>query len=301
MSPDPGSDRPLDADIVRSVLLEQFPEFAEATVAYLGEGYDHQMYEVADEWLFRFPKRAEVVPWSRREIAIMEVIAPAIGVPVPLFEKIGRASEAFPYPFVAYRRIPGVSIEDVDEFDAAEVAPSLGGALTRLHSIAPALIPPDPHDDEVDGDFEDHGIDVLASLPPSLRQDAAAFVHNGIPCPPFAGRARVVHSDLLPEHVLVDPATGRLTGIIDFADLCIGDPAGDFAGLAAMGGWDFVGQVMASYRLPLDEHFAQRVLWRTRRLQLGELVHAISAAEDVDEHVDLVVLAFAGSLSGSGA
>lgn len=38
----------------------------------------------------------------------------------------------------------------------------------------------------------------------------------------------LLHCDIAPGHVLYDPETGALTGIIDFGDIAIGDPARDF-------------------------------------------------------------------------
>ena len=39
----------------------------------------------------------------------------------------------------------------------------------------------------------------------------------------------VIHSDIMPEHIIVNPKTHTLSGIIDFGDIEIGDPAYDFA------------------------------------------------------------------------
>ena len=36
--------------------------------------------------------------------------------------------------------------------------------------------------------------------------------------------------DLVRDHLLVDEHTGHLTGIIDFSDVALGDPAQDFLG-----------------------------------------------------------------------
>src|ERR1051326_2424550 len=206
------------------LLREQFPELADATIEYVAEGYDHQMYQVG-EWMFRFPKRAEVVAWGVREVAAMPVIAAAVGVSVPRFEYIGRPSEAFPYPFAGYRRIPGVAADEAECVDLEDVARKLGRALTALHSIDPALIPSAPHADDEPSVWSFRWDDrVVEAIPPGVRAESMAFLRGEIPRPPFSGPTRVVHSDLLPEHVLVDPETGRLTGIIDFADLVIGDP-----------------------------------------------------------------------------
>ncbi len=45
----------------------------------------------------------------------------------------------------------------------------------------------------------------------------------------------VLHGDLVGDHLLVDEHTGRLTGIIDFSDVALGDPAHDFLGFWSYG------------------------------------------------------------------
>ena len=293
MSPIPGCDRHLDADVVRRLLREQFPQFAGEPIGYLAEGYDHQMYEVG-EWLFRFPKRAEVVPWFLHEIEALAVIEPVIGVPVPRFEHIGEPSELFPYPFAGYRRLSGVGAGDVEHVDLRQLGVAIGRALTALHSIEPALITTAPqHDAEpaVWGFRYDEA--VLEGLPRDIHDEVAAFLRNEIPRPAFAGPARVVHSDLLPEHVLIDPSTGLLSGIIDFADLLIGDPAGDFVGLLEIGGHALIDEALATYAVPLDANFSERLAWRLRAFSLHELFTALRVGSHMSEHRGFVALAFA--------
>lgn len=44
-----------------------------------------------------------------------------------------------------------------------------------------------------------------------------------------------MHGDLVPEHILLDEKTGQLSGIIDFGDVALGDPAQDFLGFWTYG------------------------------------------------------------------
>lgn len=47
--------------------------------------------------------------------------------------------------------------------------------------------------------------------------------------PLYAGRPAVLlHCDIGPGHLLCDPATSSLTGVIDFGDIAVGEPARDF-------------------------------------------------------------------------
>ena len=55
------SERELGVDGVRRVLRARFPALAAERVEFLHQGWDSEVFEVDDGWLFRFPKRAEVV------------------------------------------------------------------------------------------------------------------------------------------------------------------------------------------------------------------------------------------------
>jgi aminoglycoside 2''-phosphotransferase len=78
----------------------------------------------------------------------------------------------------------------------------------------------------------------------------------------FQFQPALIHRDLCGEHILAepkarcssdlfDPGLGRITGIIDWEDAAIGDPAFDFTGLLDFG-QEFVQGVWAAYRGPRD-------------------------------------------------
>ena len=57
----------------------------------------------------------------------------------------------------------------------------------------------------------------------------------------------VIHGDLVVEHLLLDDETEQLSGIIDFGDVALGDPAQDFLGFWAYGA-DAVARAVELYR-----------------------------------------------------
>jgi aminoglycoside phosphotransferase (APT) family kinase protein len=63
----------------------------------------------------------------------------------------------------------------------------------------------------------------------------------------------LLHNDLAAEHVLIDPANGNVTGVIDWSDMAIGDPLVDFAGLFHWGGDSLVDSALACYSGPLSD------------------------------------------------
>lgn len=68
--------------------------------------------------------------------------------------------------------------------------------------------------------------------------------------------------------LLADPATGDLTGIVDWSDAILGDPARDFVPLVVWRGWAFAEEVLRSYPGPVDSEFRERLLYSARVLAL---------------------------------
>ncbi|MGI8577953.1 MAG: hypothetical protein ACR2KG_08555 [Nocardioidaceae bacterium] len=86
---------PLDEDRVARLVAEQFPDANAAKVRRLGAGWDHELFLVDDEWVFRFPKRPARIPWLIREIAIMHHVGPTLADLVPRFDHLGQLAARF--------------------------------------------------------------------------------------------------------------------------------------------------------------------------------------------------------------
>jgi aminoglycoside phosphotransferase (APT) family kinase protein len=297
---DRSSDRILDAGLAARLIADQFPDLGQYEIRWFAEGWDNELYVVGSEWLFRFPKRADVVPWLIRELDIMRVAVETFGSLVPRFERVGAPSDVFPYPFVGYRRMPGMGADRVAPAHRGGLAVDLGRALTRLHSIDVVRIPATP------GGWKHPPWSArraeLAEIAPSVRPllgrdllaKAEPYLTGAVPAPEQDGPRCVIHNDISPDHVLVDPQTGRLTGLIDFKDAVVGEPVLDFAGLIPLGGRPFVADVTAHYGLPLGDGFEAKLEWLSRVLTLKWLAEA--ATDDspaVDMHVAWVTLALA--------
>jgi len=65
------AETPVDEALARQLVSEQFPPLPERSLALLNEGWDYVVALVDDEWVFRFPRRAVVVPATEREIAVL--------------------------------------------------------------------------------------------------------------------------------------------------------------------------------------------------------------------------------------
>jgi aminoglycoside phosphotransferase (APT) family kinase protein len=228
------------------------PALAGAAVVPLATGWDNTVLRVDDavggSWAFRFPRRAVALPGVRREIAVLPRIAPLLPLPVPVPEVVG--SDGDPeeaWPFTGARLLPGQELAGSGLAEEARVpaAAATGDFLRVLHSaeVRAAVdveLPVDPLGRGTPASRLAQTRAVLAELVGTgvwggdpgvdavLDRAAELDAPRGVPV--------LVHGDLHARHLLVDPA-GRATGVLDWGDLCLADPALDLSlGFAAFSG-----------------------------------------------------------------
>jgi aminoglycoside phosphotransferase (APT) family kinase protein len=232
-----------------------FPELAGRSIVALAGGWDFHVFEVDGEWIVRLANRAEVAGWLATEIVLLPELAPALPVAVPRFELV-RGTEG-----VAYRKLPG------DPFMPANATPAvardLGVFLRALHTFpvsrALALGAEDRSGPRLRAHFRDfrwpsfreHVLPLLADVErEEVERRARVYLDASA-----SFRPALVHRDLGPEHVLV--ADDRVTGVIDWTDSLVGDPASDFAWLLHGVGDDFAHEVLDAYG-DVDAAFLER-------------------------------------------
>jgi aminoglycoside phosphotransferase (APT) family kinase protein len=258
----------LDPAGVRELVGTQFPEVTPTTVTFLGEGCDNWAFDVDDRWVFRFPKRPDVERQIITEAHVLPLLAPRAPLAIPAYRFVGNPSPDYPYHFAGYAKLPGVTGIQFDwpPHRLRSVAPRLGSFLAWLHGVDPASLPVPLEQVEIGGVLAEMQADAIDELElvrrmaPDAPVDAWEQALRRDISPLVASTAQMVliHNDLAAEHALIDPSTQAITGIIDWSDLAIGDPALDFAGLYHWAGDAFVEQVLAAYARPVEEGVRHR-------------------------------------------
>jgi aminoglycoside phosphotransferase (APT) family kinase protein len=285
-----GCDRALDADGALRAVASCFPELRPARAERFAEGWDSEVYLVDGEWLFRFPKRREVVPSLELEIRLLPLVAETLSVAVPRFELVGSPGPHFPYPFAGYRPLAGVPGDALPDALPAprerRMARGLGRVLAELHAVptdrarALGAVEASSEPSERLARAREVAPSLAAVLPPDLHDDYAALVARAA-APPASPLLRLTHGDLAAEHLLFDAATLGLGGIIDFGDVGLRDPAIDFVGLFHWRGERFVRAVLDGYALETDPGLLDRVRHETvvaSGIWLAEAVASASIA-----------------------
>lgn len=223
--------RVVDAELARALIREQFPAFA-ARVEPFGSGWDNTAYLVDGYAVFRFPRRQVAVELVETEARVLPVLAPRLPIPVPVPEWVGEPTERFPWPFAGYRRLPGRTADgfELGDEDRAALAPVLGRFLAALHATPAAGL-------QLAGDTIAR-TDFASRMPATLERAEALRAAGVLPDPsPWlrlfddelpepAARSVPCHGDLYERHVLLDDSR-RVSGVIDWGDVHLGDPGID--------------------------------------------------------------------------
>ena len=222
----------VDERLARELIADQFAPLPERSVELVAAGWDYTVFRVDGEWAFRFPRREVVLEPMERELMALLLLAPLLPVAVPAPVYVGRPTQAFPWPFYGARWLPGVEAVEVPEADRFALAEPLGRFLRQLHARGVLELLPDlPADPMGRGD--------PAVRVPRTRDELAAVIAEGLWEPPdtvfeLLDRAEqlpprepsvVCHGDLHVRQLLADGAS--LTGVVDWVDVCRGDPGID--------------------------------------------------------------------------
>jgi aminoglycoside phosphotransferase (APT) family kinase protein len=269
----------IDTALASRLIAGAFPQLAVQAVEPFGSGWDNAAFLADGRIVFRFPRRRAVANLIEREIALLPLLAPRLPLAISVPVYIGAASPAYPWAFAGYECITGTTAcaLSLDNRTRHSLALPLARFLHALHGIAAdplvaAGLPPDELG-RLDPDkrlrLARERLPVLEAAGIDARGAVAWLAAN--PPQALAERERtVVHGDLYARHVLVD-ARRKPTGVIDWGDIHLGDPALDIA--------------IAHMLLPANAHAAFRDAyglidertWRAARYRA--LYHAILEIE----------------------
>ena len=266
-------------DEIRALLARHLPGHKVRCVTGLGEGLDNAAFEVDGELVVRKSKEADPALRAdaiRREAALLAAVTRISTLPVP--------EPAFADPeagFIAYRGLPGRPLMDHPVAEPARLAPALGRFLGRLHQTpseeVERLVVRDAYPlASWLRDAEEDYRGISAGLPAKARRLIEDFLGR---TPPAESRTEAFcHNDLGAEHILVDVETNTVTGVIDWTDAAITDPARDLALFYRDLGPEACKLALARYEGPFDDAGRERAVFYARCKLVEDLAHGLGTS-----------------------
>ncbi|HET8684062.1 MAG TPA: aminoglycoside phosphotransferase family protein [Micromonosporaceae bacterium] len=237
---------PIDVALVRRLLEAQFPQWADLPIVRARFfGTDNAMYRLGGDKAVRLPRFPRWAPQVHREQRWLPRLAAHLPLAVPVPLAMGTPDEGYPFHWSVYPWLAGENPTIERMTDPDQAARDLAGFISALRRIDPTGGPPPqpsnafrgvPMGERHPSTAEDSGVRRrVAALVGLVDTGALTAVWEAAlaAAPAWDGRPVWVHGDLAPGNLLA--VDGRLSAVIDFGCLAVGDPACDL-----MVAWTFL-------------------------------------------------------------
>lgn len=219
-----------DAALVGRLLAAQFPQWADLPIERVrSAGTDNALYRLGDGMTVRLPRIGWAVGQVEKEHRWLPRLAPSLPLAIPVPLEKGKPGAGYPWHWSVYRWLAGENASIDRIADPRQAALDLAQFITALQGI-----------DATGGPLAvDHNLrgvplamrdaatrEAIGALDGMIDTDAATAAWEAALQAPAWDRAPVwFHGDLLPGNLLFE--RGRLSAVIDFGGLGVGDPACD--------------------------------------------------------------------------
>ncbi len=242
----PPSELEITSELVARLLAEQHPDLAGHDLRLFGSGWDNTTFRLGEDLAVRMPRRklgAQMMVKEHRWLSELDHDLPLpIGAPV----RLGSPGAGYPWSWSVVPWYEGVSaeVEGVNSSQAAIV----GEFLQALHVPGPDDAPRNgwrgiPLADRADS--VEQRLARLGEVSMNVSWERVSEVWFRVRDIPIDTSDVWLHGDLHARNIIV--RDGSLVAIIDWGDLCVGDPANDLAASWMLFPLDAHEQLRAAY------------------------------------------------------
>jgi aminoglycoside phosphotransferase (APT) family kinase protein len=211
---------------VQALLAAQMPDLTALPLKRVGlTGTDNVLYRIGPAMVARFPRLPHAEAQISSQAQWLPRLASALPLAVPLTQRFGLPGEGYPFRWTVLPWLPGHAAF-AGPLDQTEAALALAGFLAVLQAQPrPDAAPLRGEADKLGLRFAELGHYIgqfQGEADPLQLAKVAAGMRK---LPPHDGAPVWVHGDLHPLNLLAQRR--RLTGVIDWGGLGLGDPATD--------------------------------------------------------------------------
>ena len=219
-------------ELAHKLIAEQFPEYANLPITSVEkQGHDNRTYRLGNDLLIRMPTAENYALKVPKEQELLPKLAPHLSIDIPVPIKMGIPCKDYPYPFSIYKWLDGTSINllALDDEAKEKLAIDLARFLKELQSIHGIQGPEPGQHNWWRGDhvsvYDQGAREQIAKLADIINTDRAIKLWDQA-CKTSWNKTPVwIHGDLAVGNMLIND--GKLSAIIDFGGMALGDPACD--------------------------------------------------------------------------
>ena len=249
-----------DEALAARLVAAQFPQWGGLPIERVRHsGTDNAIFRIGDSLVARLPRIHWAVGQTDKEFEWLPRLAPYLPLDAPRPLRKGVPAFGYPWPWSVYEWLEGESALDVAVDDATVAALDLAAFIRALRAVPahdrPPAVPGGRGGPLSGRDAETRA--AIAALEGLIDTEAVTAVWQAsLDAPAYDGEPVLIHADLTPGNLIV--RGGRLSAVIDFNMLTVGDPACDLTVA-----WNFLS---AHTRLVLrDTLFVDEAAWLRAR------------------------------------
>jgi aminoglycoside 2''-phosphotransferase len=255
--------------------------------------------DVNHRLIFRFPRSKYVEKSVKREVALLRLLQGALPYSTPTPEYVWHGDRKVPTHFFGYPKLYGAPLTGaVMASSPATVARQVSRLINAVQSF--------PLTDTVKSCFSGYSSqtwkDEYASLLSQVKRRVVGLLDATTREKTFtlfsdflddegnfSFKPVLVHRDLN-TNILFDKERMEVSGVIDWGDASIGDPAFDFCGFLHSQGRGFVERILKDYKGSVDEYFWRRMEFYSKVIPYHIILGAIATGRPYRIEGDEVVL-----------
>jgi aminoglycoside phosphotransferase (APT) family kinase protein len=221
----------IDVGLVRRLLAAQFPHWAELPIEPVyPRGTDNALYRLGDDMVARLPRQAMKSATLQKERRWLSNLGPLLPIAVPLPLAEGMPTEEYPSEWSVYRWLEGKDAVTEPIADERQLASDLADFIAALQRIDTAGGPTPSAQNFGRGaplaTRDEATRTAIAALGDAIDVRAVTAAWETALAAPEWDRPPVwIHGDLDSRNLLVKE--GRVSAVIDWGCLGVGDPAYD--------------------------------------------------------------------------
>lgn len=220
-----------DAALVGRLVAAQFPHWADLPVEPVcSRGTDNALYRIGDDMVVRMPRIERAVGALQKEQEWLPRLAPFLPLAVPEPLARGMPGDGYPWEWWVCSWLDGETATVERLVDLTQTAADLARFVAALQRVDPTRGPPPGEHNSFRGvplaTRDAATRSAIGALRGAIDADAVTALWDSALRSPAWRRAPVwIHGDLDSRNMLVED--GRLSAVIDWGCLGVGDPACD--------------------------------------------------------------------------
>lgn len=218
----------IDETIVKRLVDSQCPQWKDLSIQrIISSGTDNALFRLGSDYIMRLPRLDGGTPNINKECEWLPKLAPMLSTPISVPVYKGQPDDSYPYFWTVARWHNGTVPDFESNNEYEHLAKDLAHFINEFHAIQ-----------VLGGPKSRRGIPLNTPALDAETRQAISQLHGEINIEkvtalwdelsqiPYWDKAPVwLHGDLLPGNILIQQK--RLSAVIDFSDVGLGDPASD--------------------------------------------------------------------------